>query len=64
MSHSLILVDALSSAYWKKKKKKGEWLRAFFPPEQICPVSCVMSGFFWLLGIIKGCFKGQSLNFM
>jgi hypothetical protein len=47
-----------------RKKKREKWLRAFFPPEQICPVSCVMSGFFWLLGIIKGCFKGQSLNFM
>jgi hypothetical protein len=48
---------------FKKKKKKEIQPRAFFPG-QPCPVDCAALGFFWLLDAIKGCFKGQSLNFM
>jgi hypothetical protein len=43
MSQSSILVDALSSAYLKKKREK--WPRAFFP-WQTCPVGCAVLGFF------------------
>jgi hypothetical protein len=41
----------------KRKKEKGE-------TGQICPIGSAMPGFSQLLGAIKNCFSGQSLNFM
>jgi hypothetical protein len=57
MFQSLILMDALSSAYWenkrKKKKKRNDW-GAFFPLglDTFCLLCC--SGFSWMLVVIKG----------
>jgi hypothetical protein len=48
------LIDALSSAFWKKEQKKREMAGAFFlpGPDMPCLLCCV--GFLWLLGTIKG----------
>jgi hypothetical protein len=70
MSQSLILTDPLSSACWEKKrkrekkKKKRETTRVFFPPGPDTPYWLCHAKFSWLLGAIKGLFKGQSLNFI
>jgi hypothetical protein len=49
----------------KEKKKKGETAQGFFPRAgQTHPAGYAALGFFWVLGAIKSCFKGQSLNFM
>jgi hypothetical protein len=54
MLHGLILIDALSSAYWenKKRKKKNSW-GAFFPMAGHA-LLLVLHGIFTLLGVIKG----------
>jgi hypothetical protein len=69
MWQSLILIDALSSAYWEKFKKKKERKEkrngqgALFPgPDMPGWLCCVR--FLQLLGAIKVSFKGQSLNFI
>jgi hypothetical protein len=46
-----------------KKKIKGRNKQRLFP-RQTLPTGCATSGFPWLLGAIKCCFKGQSLNFL
>jgi hypothetical protein len=40
------------------------WPGGFFPLRADMPIGCAMLRFSWLLGAIKSCFKGQSLNFM
>jgi hypothetical protein len=45
------------------RKRRERWPRGFFPG-QTSPIGCAMLGFSWLVGAIKSCFKGQSLNFM
>jgi hypothetical protein len=47
-----------------KEKKKEETARGLFFPGQTHPDSCAALGFSSLLGVIKSCFNGQSLNFM
>jgi hypothetical protein len=45
----------------EREKKDGEGERngqGAFVPRQTCPVGCAVPGFSWLLGTIKGCFKG------
>jgi hypothetical protein len=47
----------------ERRKTREKWPRAFFPG-QTCPVDFAMLKFSLLLGAIKCCFKGHSLNFM
>jgi hypothetical protein len=52
MLQNLILINSLSSAFWKKKKKENG-PRGFFPGQDTPSwLSCV--GFLQLLGAIKG----------
>jgi hypothetical protein len=49
MLQNLILIDALFSACWKRKKgkqkeEKGKTTRGLFPPGQTHPISCAMLG--------------------
>jgi hypothetical protein len=48
----------------ERKKKKGRKSQGAFFPGQTCPFGFAVLGFSRLLGAIKGCFKGQTLNFM
>jgi hypothetical protein len=48
----------------KKKKRERENDQGAFFPGQVCPAGCAMVGFSRLVGAIKSCFKGQSLNLM
>jgi hypothetical protein len=59
MLQSLVLLNALS-LLTERKKGKGEMARGLFSQSR----HTLLLGFFWLLGAIKGCFKGRSLNFM
>jgi hypothetical protein len=58
MLQNLILIDALSSACWEKKRKKkdkkerNDWGTIFPGPDMPCWLHC--AGFLWLLGVIKG----------
>jgi hypothetical protein len=57
MSQSLILIDALCSAYWEKKIKKKKKETAgglFFPPRPDTPCWLCQVGFSQLLGAIIG----------
>jgi hypothetical protein len=47
----------------KQRKRRETWLVGFFPG-QIYPSGSTTLGFLWLLGVIKSCLNGQSLNFM
>jgi hypothetical protein len=48
-----------------KQKRKGEKVRGHFSnPQQTLPAGYAALGFSMLIGAIKSCFKGQSLNFM
>jgi hypothetical protein len=63
MLQGLILIDALSSAYWKRKKKRKGKKREELPggiffPRETHPIGCAVPGFSQLLGAIKSCFKG------
>jgi hypothetical protein len=62
----LILLDALSSALKKEKRKeKGEMARVLFSQGRHTLLAVSHQNFSgWLLGTIKSCFKGQSLNFI
>jgi hypothetical protein len=48
----------------EKREKKREKQPGGFFLGHTCPIGSARPGFFWLLGTIKNCFKGQSLNFM
>jgi hypothetical protein len=48
----------------KKKKKEGEMAGGFSSQGRYTLAGCALQGFSRLLGAIKSCFKGQSLNFM
>jgi hypothetical protein len=60
---SVLSVSGPLSSTFCKKKKKGRNSQGLFP-RQTCPSGCAAPRFPWLLGAIKCCFKGQSLNFM
>jgi hypothetical protein len=47
----------------KKGKEKDKWPGSFFPG-WLCTSGYATLGFLWLLGAIKSCLKGQSLDFM
>jgi hypothetical protein len=64
MPQCSILFDDLSSAFKKKRKEKGKTVRDPFFPGQKLTSGSATPRFFWLLGAIESCFKGQSLNFM
>jgi hypothetical protein len=65
MSHSLILIDSLSSASWKKGKKKRERNGlGLFSQGWTHLTGCAVMSILWLLGAIKCLFKDQSLNFI
>jgi hypothetical protein len=51
MLQGLILFDALPSAFWKKKLKRRNSQRAFFPG-QTHSIDYATLGFSWLLGAI------------
>jgi hypothetical protein len=55
MSQSLILIDALSSACWEKKKKEKEAARDYFPTArgQTRLAGCAWRDFSQLLGTIE-----------
>jgi hypothetical protein len=48
----------------RKRKKRGRNGQGAFFPGHTCPVGCAMLGFYPLISAIKGCFKGQSFNFI
>jgi hypothetical protein len=48
----------------KKTKNKRAMVRGLFFPGPDMPCWLCHVGFLQLLGAIKGCFKGQSLNFI
>jgi hypothetical protein len=51
MSQRSILIDVLSSAYWKRRKEKGEMARGlYFCSGQTCTIASTMLEFSWLLG--------------
>jgi hypothetical protein len=52
MSQSLILIDALSSAYWEKEKKRND--QGLFSPGRHMSCWLCHTGISWLLGAVKG----------
>jgi hypothetical protein len=68
MLQSSVLIDAvfclLREGKKEKKKKRDRIGQGFFSPGQICFAGYAVLGFSSLLGAIKSCFKGQSLNFI